>query len=80
MVVLDKKYKTTNITSLDDESKSELKTSEFIKIDDVVFIRKDHAINIHKRCFENKPNFIQRYIDISKSKWFKNTYNNKNIE
>ena len=43
------KLLTSNITGLTEEQKDQLKNSEFLTIDDVVFIRKDKAIDIANR-------------------------------
>lgn len=50
-------FLTTKITGLDDMSLLQLKSSHFIDVDGVIFVRKDHTINILKKAQNVTPHF-----------------------
>lgn len=62
------KLLTSNITGLTEEQKDQLKNSEFLTIDDVVFIRKDKAIDIANRSYNKNLEKLKNDFKIQAGK------------
>lgn len=50
-------FLTTKITGLDDMSLLQLKSSHFVDVDGVIFVRRDHAVNILKSAQQCTPHY-----------------------
>ena len=62
------KQLTSNIVGLTEEQKDQLKNSEFLTIDNVVFIRRDTAMNIADKAYNKNIEKLKNDFKIQASK------------
>lgn len=48
----------------DNKTKEQLKSAEFIRVDDVVFVRKDHAVDILNRVVDDRKKMRKSTCDV----------------